>query len=384
MANINSIRRWNHIGPFLTVSSFTENNTNNNQTQLSDSKCQNLLNDGNWENWEDHGFERIGDNKPEAEFSSMGHPLESTSYMKKWHEQNYSGNWVSADNCKIHRFSKIDLEHCFSTNLHGLESNSSSEIVIVGDSRGRQLFLAFKQYFEMKKDRWKDPIIHSSLIHSTNTAKLKYFWSTSFRKWGLDKHTNQFLGCQIPHLFTPKNRFKKINQNTRYLIISDLIVHRWKYLKRWSENKIFDQTQLSISSRVKKIIKLISKEQLTKFKKLKILVLASFKGVPESKHNLLKYNKVIDAYNSEVERIVEQVANTNIKFVRVIDKIGTAPRDGETIGFPLVADGVHLSRHFMQPNASRLVPSLNAIVEVLLNFVCKGSLPANTESNCCQ
>ena len=113
-------------------------------------------------------------------------------------------------------------------------------------------------------------------------------------------------------------------------------------------------------------------------------MLASFKGVPENKHNLLKYNKVIDAYNSEVERIVEQVANTNIKYVRVIDKIGTAPRDGETIGFPLVADGVHLSRHFMKPNAPRLVPSLNAIVEVLLNFVCKGSLPANTESNCCE
>ena len=66
------------------------------------------------------------------------------------------------------------------------------------------------------------------------------------------------------------------------------------------------------------------------------------------------------------------------------EKIATAPRKGESIGFPLVTDGVHLSRHSMEPNAPHLVPSLNAIVEVLLNFICEGSMLVNDGSNCCK
>ena len=124
-------------------------NTNfTNKNLQKPDKCLNLLLNGGWNNstFKMNGFSRKLDysNKTHEIYKIIEHPYHPEYHQARyspWANQNWTGTWESQDDCKIERkWYRAQLDQCF--------DEGNSHIMIVGDSRARQLSRAFEVFLD--------------------------------------------------------------------------------------------------------------------------------------------------------------------------------------------------------------------------------------------
>ena len=107
-----------------------------------------------------------------------------------WNQQNYSAVWATESECKLHRFSRQELKHCFSND----GGDAQSQIVIIGDSRARQLAYATALYLSGRTSPWYDKTRHEAYdLRVPDVSDVRFVWSSCF----LEKHRDWRLKSDV-------------------------------------------------------------------------------------------------------------------------------------------------------------------------------------------
>ena len=151
-----------------------------------------------WSSFNLYGFERNGLTNP----FHPDYPIHPWPPGKLWPEQNYTGNWVSNDNCEI------------SHRQPNLKQNLT--IALIGDSRTRQLYRSIELYLQNKSCCFYDRQSVKYLANNSipGISRLVYYYS----RWWNDLKTGTLVS-------RVKRELEK-NDGNFVFIIGDLLLHK--------------------------------------------------------------------------------------------------------------------------------------------------------------
>ena len=162
----------------------------------STNSCENIATHGRWKNWKQHNFNRYvkinGTNITITNAIDKRYPITSElkahnlDYLPRsgqlnywypflpWKYQNFSGNWISDENCKTDHLTEHQLKKCFD---HG-----RSGIMVIGDSVSRQMLKALELYVRNETCCFYDSK-HRMKLHFTaeNITRGNFKYITNFR-----------------------------------------------------------------------------------------------------------------------------------------------------------------------------------------------------------
>ena len=283
--------------------------------------CDSISKYGHWENWTEKGFSRK--NHTYKNILEPDYPITFPPY-KRWGLQNFSGIWRANDkNCKLDRYKKAEIANCL------------EKIVVVGDSRGRQLYRALKLYIDDHlNQRWDDFVIREDLeTKLDNGVSLNFVWSNSFFEWGEKSHKMQPKIKEGLGLIENKVHKKSLIIIDQHLFWPIEEFHKAKILPpinntEWVASTIIKPFKIDILP--------LLKSSINRNKKLKIVFLPAVEPIrPGRQENVRQYVRI---YNDFMEKVLMEEFQNESRFyyLSVVEKMSMSPS-----GSPLVPDGTH-------------------------------------------
>ena len=119
------------------------------EIQKLSATCLNLMEMGHWEeDFKMLGFDRIVNGQTVSNPLHINYPLQWPPY-RYWSEQNYTGTWSSNESCTISQFKTDGIKTCL----------GKSSVMIIGDSRARQLYRAIKSVLLDFRNQLEHPCV---------------------------------------------------------------------------------------------------------------------------------------------------------------------------------------------------------------------------------
>jgi hypothetical protein len=324
---------------------------------LRNNHCSNLLTHGKWTDFTLSGFSRTVKSSKTSKFIKLTHPYhcdypyEPWPFFKPWYQQNYTGQWKSAEKCEIKKLSQTEITQCF--------HESKKRVLLVGDSRTRQLANALSQRFKNESNFYDTQFYHfKTYYRKRHTGRIDYIWSQHFGD-NLPGFVNgvksigNFSGLLIigEHILHPLERYIKKNQEY-YSDNAKLLIHIYKNPGIWIRRMVIDKLKTVLDE--------------LKFLKQDILLVGSSLRYIDKLFNPV-FVELIDEYNVQVKNLVDSYRNDGfdrIEFLSVISEIGASPK----LRIPLALDGTHLNWLDVD---TVLVPTQIAVTDVILNYHCR-------------
>lgn len=355
-----------------------------------------IFENGKWEDWEEHGFEReVYINGTLTKITNPldpNYPTDVWPPYKLWTQQNFTGKWtIPPENNKngyiLHRFNKQELANCFNSGLN--------RIAVVGDSRGRQFTRSVKLYLEGVDSPWDDRVRHAGFNDNVpKVAELKFYWSSSF----IPKYNDWKMGGHLSDAL--KTGW---DGNSSLIIVGQHVIHpiHWlsggkdivqieyfnKTLKKMVREPVKNDTSWTYENVVKPFVSSgLLKKVLTALNEqpwLKIVFLAAQYPIRFPKEIQPHSNKYIEAYNFYMKDIIKSQNHERLKWFEASTKIGLSPN-----GVPLTPDGTHLNwnHEYMKKTMKltdkeiknqklKMTASHMAMNDVIFNWACKDFVP---------
>lgn len=320
-------------------------------------KCKNLLTHGKWTNFTLSGFSRYVNSSKTKSMIKITHPYhfdypyKPWPFFKPWNRQNYTGTWMSAENCEIKKLSQTEITQCF--------DSGRKRVVFIGDSRTRQLANALSKRFNNESSFQDTQFYHfKNYYRKRHIGRIDYIWSQHFGE-NLPGFVNgvktigNFSGLLVigEHILHPLERY--IKKNPEYESESaELLVHIHKNPGVWIKRLVIDKLKIILDE--------------LKFLIQDILLVGSSHRYVDKLFNPV-YVKLINEYNFQLKSLVDSYRNDGfyrIEFLSVIAEIGVSP----TLGIPLAIDGTHLNWMDVE---TVLVPAQISLTDVILNYYCR-------------
>lgn len=282
--------------------------------------CKKMLNDGHW-NFKGNHDECMKD-------------------------ENCKMNSWEPEGCNWHKYTTEDSKQCL----------NEKKVLVLGDSRGRQTYIALKNRLTGDQDLM-DEVEHHNLKYEKHGGVVKWAWKTNIHDGGVEKLLTRMISenstVERPDLF----------------IINSLLLHPTSHINR---TKCFEQLRMFEAVALNSIFPLL--REVAKLG-TKILWLASEDMLP--KHDFTADQ--VDALRAHNEFLQENLNqfSPDLRFMSFLGVNRKTVYGSE--GNLLLGDGTHkLQRRVM----TQVPASLWSDINVILNFYCNDIMQWD-DATCC-
>lgn len=301
------------------INSFQRSLRSVEQRTINDTSCQQMLNSGSYKPNIDHTICDVDEKcKQEA--------------------------WVP-EGCSWHRYTPIDTRKCL----------KDKKVLILGDSRGRQVYIALKNRLTGETDLM-DEVAHHNLKYEKHDGQVKWLWTTNVRDGSVTKLLKRMLDEDNEHVDRPD-----------LIIFNSLLLHPTSH------------KNISICEDELKIFKDVTKNEvipaLSSLAQMgtKIVWMASEDMFPKHAYTIDQVN-TLRKHNDFLEEEISKMTN-DFTFAGMNRHTAYHKETGKL----LLGDGTHklIRRQYTQ------VPmSLWADVNGLLNYYCNPIMNWS-DADCC-
>ena len=358
---------------------------NNNPNFYQMSNCNKMMNFGSWQasTLNISGIRRLNG-------VITNHPFSEGEIRFDRGKVKFNGTWVN-NFCEIPDITEKYKNKCFG------ENDIPTKILVLGDSRARQLTRAIQVYLTNASD-FLDPHDGASLLKldfnipspEENKINLMYRWSLKLN------HSFKLLVCQLDLIFS---EIDKDPDQPMMVIISEHLLHPIQHC--WDKDCLVEASDFE-SWVAKNVVEPFEDEYLFKmvkylknYPKLQIIFTAAAYRVYNSKPHFPKYERIeswyrnligvglVDQYNNQLSKIILKASLENnlvdrLKWLGVANGVTIAPESFQYI--PLLSDGTHLAT---RNEVGGLVDSHKILVKIILNSFCGDKITANSKNSCC-
>jgi len=249
------------------------------------------------------------------------------------------------EGCQWHKYTPDDTRQCL----------KNKKVLILGDSRGRQVYIALKNRLTGETELM-DEVAHHNLKYEKHNGQVKWLWTTNVRDGSVTKLLHRMLD-DVSNVERPD-----------LIIFNSLLLHPTSH-----KNMTICENELMIFKDItkKEIIPALGK--LVK-KGTKIVWMASEDMFPKHAYTVDQVN-TLRKHNDFLEAEINKM-NSDFSFAGMNRKTAYHRENGQL----LLGDGTHklVRRQFTQ------VPvSLWADVNALLNYFCNPSMQWE-DASCCK
>ena len=305
----------------------TLQNSNDNLRKLrsieNPDNCRKMLNDGHWD--------------------FKGEIQQHNECMLD--EKCKSEAWVP-EGCNWHKYTSEDSRQCL----------KEKKVLVLGDSRGRQTYIALKNRLTGDQDLM-DEVEHHNLKYEKHGGQVRWAWKTNIHDGGVEKLLTRMLDANSSH------------ERPDLFIINSLLLHPTSHMNR---TKCFEQLQTFEAVALNSIFPLL--REVAKLG-TKILWLASEDMFP--KHTFTADQ--VDALR-EHNKFLQENLNQFSPDLRFMSFVGVNRKTVYTPGGNLLlGDGTHkLQRRVI----TQIPASLWSDINVILNYYCNDFMQWD-DATCC-